>query len=365
MERFLLSAAMWVTYTPLMKNFTEQQLQSAVEHAGLQPGIFEQIRGELLKITEAQSGFEAAHIAYYLGALLIIGAMGWFITDAWDTLSGVTLFFIALIYALVFGSVGVALYRRPATLIPGGLLTTVAVCMTPLAVYGIERKIGWWPVNDPGAYSRFHPYIDGSWVLMEIATIIVAAIALKYVRFPIMTAPAAYAFWYMSMDASGFLYGKSWTFHQECWISVGFGVVILAVAYFADGETDQDFAFWFYLFGLLALTGGLSLLGDGNQLGKAIYCLIHLMMIVLSIVLQRRAFLVFGALGVFIYLADEATRFFRNSFAFTVVLTLLGILFIAAGILFKRNEAALTAKLAPFIPSRVRHRHTVSVAQAI
>lgn len=345
-----------------MKTFTEQQLQAAVTSAGFGSETFQSIRSELLGIAESNAGFEAAHIAYYLGALLIIGAMGWFVTDAWDRLSGMAICLIALAYAAAFAWVGTLLYRRAATLIPGGLLTTVAVCMTPLAVYGFERQIGWWPVTDPGSYTRFHPFIDGSWVLMEAATILAAAIALKYIRFPFITAPAAYALWYMSMDATGLLSGKHWTFHQQCWISAIFGVAMLAVAYFADGETDKDFSFWFYLFGLLAFTGGLSLLGNGGQLGKAIYCLLHITLIVASIVLQRRAFLVFGALGVFIYLADEATGFFRNSFAFTFALTAIGIAFIAAGILLKRKEVRLTALLSPLVPARVRHRHGVQAA---
>jgi len=345
-----------------MKSFSEQQLQTAIERAGFGSETFQSIRAELVGITQAQPGFEAAHIAYYLGALLIIGAMGWFITDAWDKLSGIALVFIALAYAVVFGWVGALLYRRSATLIPGGLLTAVAVCMTPLAVYGGERQLGWWTATDPGSYTHFHPYIDGSWVLMEAMTILVAAIALKHIRFPFITAPAAYALWYMSMDATALISGNHWTFHQQCWISVVFGLVMLGVAYFADGETDKDFSFWFYLFGLITFTGGLSLLGGGSQVGKAIYCLLHLLLIVASIVLQRRAFLIFGALGVFIYLADEATGFFRNSFGFTFALTALGIAFITAGILFKRNEDRLTAWLSPLIPLRVRHRHSAAIA---
>jgi hypothetical protein len=345
-----------------MRKISEAELRTAVARAGFVDDTFDRICAALGDPAEAQPGFEAAHIAYYLGALLIIGAMGWFITSAWDSLSGLTIFAVALVYALIFGGVGVMLYGKPATRIPGGLLTAVAVCMTPLAVYGIERQMGWWPASDPGGYSNFHPLINGSWVGMEAVTILVAAIALKFVRFPFITAPAAYALWYMSMDATSLAFGRNWSFKQECWISVGFGLVMLGVAYFADGETDKDFAFWFYLFGVLAFSGGLTLMGDGNQLGKAIYCLIHLGFIVLSVVLQRKVFLIFGGIGVFCYLAGEAMGYFKNSFGFTIALTILGAAFIAAGVLYKRNEAALTEKLNPWIPSRVRHRHEVPAA---
>jgi hypothetical protein len=340
-----------------MKNFTERQIQTAIERAGLGPDVFTSIRTALLAEPDERAGFEPAHIAYYMGALLIIGGMGWFVTNAWDSLSGAMLSVIALVYGAIFGSVGWMFWRKPAMKIPGGLLATVAVCMTPLFVYGVEKQAGWWPVDNPGGYANFNPYINGSWVGMEAVTILVAAIFLRFVRFPFITAPAAYALWYMSMDATSLIFGKTWDFHHECWISAGFGVLMLAVGFFADGESDQDFAFWFYLFGLLAFSGGLSLLGNGSQLGKAVYCLIHLALIAISIILQRRAFLVFGGLGVFAYLAEEATGFFRNSFSFTIALTVLGIAFIAAGILFKRNEAELAARLTPLMPERIRRRY--------
>lgn len=340
-----------------MRKISANELRAAVERAGLPADTFERIREALKAEPENAPAFEAAHISYYLGALLIIGAMGWFVTNAWDTLSGFTLAAIAAGYGVLFGAVGYRLFRKPATKIPGGLLVAVAVCMTPMAVYGIERALGWWPLYDPGSYTNFHPYINASWVVMECVTIAVAVLALKLVPFPFITAPAAYALWYLSMDASALIAHGQWNFHQQCWISVFFGLAMLIVAYLVDGASRLDFAFWFYLFGLLTFSGGLSLLGSGSQLGKAAYCLIHFAMIVAAILLQRRAFLVFGGIGVFAYLAMEASEYFRNSFGFTVALTIIGACFIAAGVVYKRNEAQLEAKLVRFMPARVRQRH--------
>jgi len=190
---------------------------------------------------------------------------------------------------------------------------------------------------------------------MEVATIAVAAGLLWIVRFPFITAPAAYALWYLSMDATALAFGKHWTWHEQCWISVWFGLAMLVLAFVLDGR-ELDFAFWFYLFGLLTFTGGLTLMGNGTQLTKAIYCAIHLAMIGLAVLLQRKAFLVFGGIGVFAYLAGEAETYFRNSLGFTFALTVIGILFIVAGIAYKRNEPALEAKMAPLIPARIRRR---------
>jgi hypothetical protein len=344
-----------------MRTLTELQLRHALRALD-QPG---DLADQIFAATEAETPdshtghvprFEPAHVAYYLGALLIIGAMGWFITNAWDTLPGIRMAGIALLYGAGFGVAGILLARRPNHRVPGGVLVTVAVCMTPLFVYGIEKQLGWWPADAPGGYARFHPYIHASWILMELATVLVAALFLRAVRFPFITAPAAYALWYLSMDGTAFVFGKTWTFHQECWFSIGFGAVLLAIAYFADGWTELDFSFWFYLFGLLTFCGGLSLLGDGHELGLAIYCLIHLALIGLALVLERRVFLVFGGIGVFAYLEQEASRHFRDSFRFSIALTIIGILFIAGGLLYKRNEPEWAERLAPLRPQRVRRR---------
>jgi hypothetical protein len=336
-----------------MKRISEDQLRVAIGRAGLPAGTFEQIRTALVLEPETASAFEAAHVSYYLGALLIIGAMGWFVTSAWDRLPGTTITGIALAYAALFGAAGFRLFRAASTRIPGGLLVAVAVCMTPLAVYGVERASGWWPAYDPGSYTQFHPYINASWVLMEIATVIVSAAALYRVRFPFITAPAAYALWYLSMDGTALLFGTHWTFHQECWISVIFGLAMIAAGYLADGQSELDFAFWFYLFGVLTFSGGLTAMGSGNQLSKAVYCLIHLLMIAIAVILRRKVFLVFGGIGVFLYLSQEAAIYFRNSFGFTLSLTVIGVLFILAGIAYTKNEIRIRARLSPLLPGRI------------
>ena len=345
-----------------MKKINGPQLRAAVERAGLPAGTWEKIEAALAAEPQSAPAFEAAHVSYYLGALLIIGAMGWFVTSAWDRLSGPAITGIAIAYAVLFGAVGLRLFRSASTRIPGGLLVTVAACMTPLAVYGIERALGWWPATDPGSYTRFHPLIHGSWVVMEIATVIVSALALSKVRFPFITAPAAYALWFLSMDATALLFGKRWTIHQECWISVIFGLLMITAGYLLDGARELDFAFWFYLFGVLTFSGGLTLMGNGGQFSKAMYCPIHLFMMFVAVLLRRKVFLIFGGIGVFFYLANEAETYFKNSLGFTFALTVIGFVFILAGIAYKRNEAALEVRLAPLMPGGVRNRNANSIA---
>lgn len=302
----------------------------------------------------AESRFEPAHVGYFFGALLVIGAMGWFITDGWDRFAGWQLTAIALVYAALFVGSGSRVWRKPMYRIPGGLLITMAVCMTPLAVYGIERQFRLWPQLDPGSYTRFHPLINASWVGMEVGTVLAAIVALHYFRFPFLTAPAAYALWYMSMDLTGLVFGNAWTFRQMCIVSAVFGLVMLLIAYWLEAKSDLDFSFWAYLFGLLAFTGGLSLMESHSEWSKFGYFLIHLALVGISLLLKRKVFVVFGAIGIFGYLSNEAYTHFRNSVAFPFALSVIGIALIFLAMQYKRNETALQERAAAWLGRRAR-----------
>ncbi len=284
---------------------SRRELEQAVVNAGLSPEQAQAIWLDLQTRPDTKPRFEAAHVGYYFGALLVIGAMGWFTTTGWDSFQGWQLFAIAGVYTAVFVLVGRQLWPKPMFRIPAGLLITVAVCMVPLAVYGLERQFHLWPSADPGSYARFHPYIDASWVMMEMATVIAAIAALRFFPFPFLTAPAAYALWYISMDLTALIFKRHWTFQEMCKISVVFGLAMLLVSCWLDRKTEIDYSFWGYLFGLLTFTGGLSMLDSGSQLAKLGYCLIYLAMIVVALLLQRKVFLIFGGFGVFGYLSQS------------------------------------------------------------
>jgi len=325
---------------------SEKELERAVVGAGLSPDQSHAIWRELQVTPQSEGHFEPAHVGYFFGALLVIGAMGWFITEGWDSFPGWKLTTIATGYAVVFVLGARQLWNRSLFKVPGGLLATIAVCMTPLAIYGVERQLGWWPAASPGSYFNFHPFIHASWILMEIGTVLAGIVALRWFRFPFLTAPIVYALWYMSMDATAYWFGENeWQWHDRCLISAVFGAVTLLVSYWIDGRSDLDFSYWGYLFGLLMFTGGLSGMETGSELAKAGYCLVHLGLIFVSLLLRRKVFLVFGALGVFGYLCNEAYTYFRYSVAFPFLLTLIGIGLIAAAMLYKKNERVLEVRI--------------------
>ena len=302
-----------------------------------------------------QRRFTGLNVAYYFGALLVIGAMGWLMTLGWESFGGKGIFLIATLYAFFFTMAGLRLLAQPQTRTPGGLLVTMAVCMTPLAVYGLERMTGLWAGADPGNYRGFFPWIRGGWFAMEAATVLAGLIALRKVRFPFLVAPIAFVLWFMSMDAVPAL------FHAQPWdgdiarrVSIVFGLAMLFVAFQADHRTEEDYAFWLYFFGMIAFWGAITSMQSDRELSKLLYCAMNLGFVVLSVLLRRRIFLVFGAVGVNAYLGHLAWRVFEHSLIFPFVLTLLGLGIIAAAVYYQRHRAAIELRIESWVPLWVR-----------
>lgn len=280
---------------------------------------------------EPRKGLNPVMVAYYFGAMLMISACAWFLGDKWKDLGSPGIFVTVLIYMAIAGGLGLKLRERGYT-VGGGLLVTVAVCLVPLLTYTVEDMTGLWPGARPGSYKDYYPWIHGSWIVMELATIAAALFALRRVRFAFLTAPIAFSFWFFSMDIAALLLGKDLDWDERKWISVIVGLFTLAVGYCLErtlhrpGEARrEDFAFWCYLFGLFAFWGGLTAMNSDSEVGKFVYCLINLGLVGLALRLRRSTFLVFGAFGVHIYLGHLAYDLFRNSVLFPFALALLGL----------------------------------------
>ncbi|MEH1891924.1 MAG: DUF2157 domain-containing protein [Nostoc sp.] len=336
----------------------KEDLQSAASQGLISPEQVDALWDALSERNSDRPQFNFANVAFYFGALIVISAMTWFMVLAWESFGGGGIFLLASIYAFCFVIMGRRLWFDQNLKVPGGLLFTIAVCMTPLAIYGLQRWTGFWIQTDPGTYRDYYHWIKGSWFFMEVGTIIAALVALKFVRFPFLTAPIAFSLYFISMDLTPLLFGKTdFSWKQRLLVSMWFGIACLIVAYLVDIRTrrrDGDFAFWLYLFGLIPFWFSLSFMGDSNELQKFIYCLINLGLMVLSVLLRRKVFIVFGAIGVFGYFGYLASTVFKNALLFPIVLTILGIFVIYLGILYQRNSQAIERFFEGLLPEQLR-----------
>ncbi|MBR0899676.1 hypothetical protein JQ616_32395 [Bradyrhizobium tropiciagri] len=301
--------------------------------------------------------FDAAHVLWYAGALIVIGAMGLFSTLAFTQMGGRALTVCAIAYAVGFTVAGHHLWYDKNLRVPGGLLIAIAVSMAPLAVYGIQDELGWWgKFGKPGTVQDFYVWVKGSWIFMEIATVAAGAVALRYYRFAFIVAIMSVALWFMSMDLAPWFSGTAYAdFEMRRRVSIWFGLAVLAVAWIVDYRSrNGDFAFWLHLFGLMAFWGGVSASEGSTELSKAVYCLLNVGLIVIAVILMRRAYAVFGAFGICLYLGHLADVVFKDSLWFPFSLSLIGIAVIAAGLLYHRNERAITAWIDTHLPAGLR-----------
>jgi len=300
-------------------------------------------------------GFNIVHVLYYMGGMIAISAMSLFMTLAWDKVGGVGILVLSLSYALTALGLTEFFIHRKYLPIPAGIMATLVVAITPLAVYGFQDMIGLWQSNYN--YRDFHRYIDWRWIMMEFSTLIVGTVMLWRYRFPFMMMPVAVVLWYLSMDLTPFLFqdmDASWTMRK--WVSLYFGLFILLLALWVDirSRFSKDFAFWLYIFGVMTFWGGLSSMDSGSELGKFIYLCINLFMIMFGAVISRRVFAVFGAFGLCGYLGHLAYSVFEDSLLFPLALSLIGLLVIFAGIKWQKHESGIRDKLHSILPVAFR-----------
>ena len=334
---------------------TRKDLERAASRGVISPGQVEDLWRELVEQSSGRPRFDLPHVDYYFGALVVISAMTWFMTVGWERFGGGGILVISLVYAACFVVAGWALWSRMGLRVPGGLLVTAAVWMTPLAVYGFERMTGLWLQGVPGDYRDFYDYIKGGWFPMEVATVAVGLLALRFFRFPFLTAPIAFSLWFMSMDLTPLIYGENYYEAEGYqWVSLVFGVAVLLGSFLVDRRTQEDYAFWGYLFGMFAFWGGLTTLEGGSELEWFFYGLINLGLVLLSVLLDRRVFIVFGSVGVFGYVGHLAWEIFEDSLMFPFVLSAVGLAIIGLGILYARNKERIERRVLSIVPQGAR-----------
>jgi len=331
----------------LLKDATENGLISAQQADQLWKFLAE--RGK------DTPNFRFTHVLYYLGGLIAIGAMSLFMTLGWESFGGWGLFFIALAYAAAGLWLTEFFLNRSRLPIPAGITATFVVVLIPLAVYGLQVALGWWAEGK--VLREYHTLIDWRWMLMELATLAGGAVMLWRYHLPFLVMPIAVTLWYMSMDLTPFLFGGAdLTWELRKFVSLWVGLLIVLLAFWVDIRTrhDKDYAFWLYLFGVVAFWGGLSMMHSDSELGKFIYLCINLIMIAVGAMLLRRVFAVFGSLGVAGYLGYLAYDVFKDSILFPFVLTIIGLGVIYLGILWQRHEEFISSKLRQLLPAPVQ-----------
>lgn len=332
---------------------TKKDLLDAVSENIISSEQSEKLIEFLNKRPNSTPRFDFTHVLYYIGGMIAIGAMTLFMNIGWESFGGPGIVIISLLYALI-GLKLTNVFKSKGLDIPAGISGAFVIALTPLAVYGLQHALGVWP--DDSVYREYHRYIEWHWLYMELSTLLVGVlIAWKY-KYPFLVMPIAVTLWYLSMDIAAMINGGDYSWTLRALVSMYSGLFMIALAFWVDirSRNVADYSFWIYLFGVIAFWFGMTFQYSDSELSKFLYFLVNLFMIFIGVVIVRKVFVVFGALGFSSYLGHLAFNVFEDSWLFPIALTVLGLLVVYLGVIWQKNELVITSKARGFLPKPLR-----------
>jgi hypothetical protein len=294
----------------------------------------------------ALPSFDLVHAAYYLGGAVILFALAWFAAEAWDRYGGWPLAAVAASYAAFFAIVGQLLWQR-GWKIPGGLLFTAAIAMTPLFVFAVQSGLGIWPGPGEAWPPETYESVNVDRVVIEVATLGVALAVIRLRPFAFHAVVLAAAAVILAWDLGPLLVGPLTAEEAQQTATVVAGGLLMGAAYLVDHRSREDYALWLYVGGLVSYWPLFTALHhDGIR-----YLVVNLLFIGLAVLIQRRVFLAAGAVGVFVYLMYLANEVFRDSLLYPAALSGIGLLFILAGVAYAKRQDRARAWLLDRMPA--------------
>lgn len=296
--------------------------------------------------TSTGASFDLANSAYYLGALVILFALGWFAIEAWERYGGWPLAGVALAYAGVFAVLGETLWRR-GWRVPGGLLFTAAVGMAPLLAFAVQAGLGVWPERGPGAMPGYYASINGHTITITLATVAAALVAMRLRPFRFHGAPLAVALLVFAFEVGPLILTPAASPQQEQMVTLVVGLLLMGGGYLLDHRTREDYAFWLYLAGLLSF-----FLPAFSHFRESLgFGIIHLFFMLVAVLIRRRTFMVIGGLGLFVYLLHLANELFRETLIFPVALSAIGLVLILGGVAYAKRQDRIRDWILRKLPS--------------
>ena len=195
-----------------------------------------------------------------------------------------------------------------------------------------------WPETE-FAYRDFYRYVSQTWIPLELISIAIRIIIIWRIRFPLVTLLIAFWMWFLSMDLTRWIVkSDDWDISDpEQIVSSVMGAGMLFLGIYLQRKAKQDYSFWFYLFGhLLVLSFFSSLTLDREGILGLVYFAVYFLFVIASVWLQRRVFLVFGAIGCYGYISYLAFDIFDGAMGFVFALGGVGLLIVLSAVGYQK-----------------------------
>ena len=342
-ERNSLKVVETTTSSPSRKtvSITRDDLDWASSQGLLPADQVSKLWQALVARTSTESSFNLVNLAYYAGAGIVLIAMAIFMALLTVKYQAPALVATSAAYGAAFIALGSLLYFKKNLRVPGGLMFTLAVSMTPVLLFGIM------------SLNQVPNLSSSTELVLETATVAAAVVALVFVRFPFLTMPLFAALWFMSMTVTGMVgnHGSWFWGNDQLIVSMIFGAAMTATSFAVDRRTNEDYSFWGYLFGVSSFWLSYTFLDKGGNLGMFAYFAVNVGLMLASVLIQRSIFLGLGALGSTGYLMYLSYDAFKDSMWFPVALSAVGVGVILMGVLYHKNKDRVDAIILSVLPS--------------
>jgi len=292
--------------------------------------------------------FTAATIAYGLGAITVVIAMGWFLADRWEWLGPRGVLAVVAIYAALF-LLTARVLAREGFMTARGLAVLLAVLLTPIATLALNEITGWFG-GSRGLACRSPDFLfwscRGEEVVAELATAAAALFALRRVRFSMLVLPVAVVALRMLFHLADALGRNGYGSATSGWVWLVGASLAATAAYVTDREQrgDEDFAYWLHGTAAVAALGASITLINSYPVYRHLLVPSAFIAFAAALLMRRRAWVLLGMAWFVWYLGWLASETFRDTPFFPIVLAALGIGVIIATVWVQRNSAQLVKR---------------------
>lgn len=308
---------------------------------------FTQEGGLITAVLGQRRGFSAATIAYSVGALTVVAAMGWFLSQRWQWLGGWGVLAVLAVYAALFLT-SARVMRREGFHTASGLAVLLTVMLAPMLVYAFDDITRWFSVEGgDGAACRYPEFLlwncRGEELVAELVLVAAALIALRAVRFGLLVAPIAMVALRLLFHVNDAIHRGGLGHATSGWTWAIGASAMAAAAYAVERQQDgdEDFAFWLHCTAVIAAVGAAVTLTQAYPFYRHLLVPGAFVVFALSLLLRRRPWMLLGVAWSGWYVVWLASDVFRGSPAFPIVLALLGLAMIIATVWVQRNAALL------------------------